>query len=223
MNRHPPSPRPARAAHCARVRPRRRGRPGHAGRHAQAFEFDTGNPDLTVRWDNTRARQPRLARRAARRHDRQHPDRRRRHLQLRPRRHGRQAPRLAQRTRHRLPEALRRAHQRHGWYDGAYGDTSKSNPPAAVNIAELHRQRVQRLHQAPVPRRPGEFLDAFVFGRFDLGDVPLTVKLGRHRCTGASRCSSAATSTASPTRRTRSTCRRVLPPRASRPRNCSAR
>ena len=21
--------------------------------HAQAFEFDTGNPDLTVRWDNT--------------------------------------------------------------------------------------------------------------------------------------------------------------------------
>ena len=50
---------------------------------------------------------------------------------------------------------------------------------AAVH-AELHRQAVQQLYRRLYRGGTGELLDAFVFGRFDLGEVPTTVKLGRH-------------------------------------------
>ena len=68
-----------------------------------------------------------------------------------------------------------------GWYDGAYGSTSKSNPnPPLVNIPSYigheYSNTVKRLYRGP----SGEILDAFVFGGVDLGDVPVQAKLGRH-------------------------------------------
>jgi len=66
------------------------------------------------------------------------------------------------------------------WYDGAYGDTSKSNPnPPLVGIPSYvgnqYSGTVKRLYH-----QGGELLDAFVFGGVDLGDVPVQAKLGRH-------------------------------------------
>ena len=66
------------------------------------------------------------------------------------------------------------------WYDGAYGDTSKSNPnPPLVNIPSY----VNNQYSSTITRLYGqgaEVLDAFVFGGVDLGDVPVRAKLGRH-------------------------------------------
>ena len=69
-----------------------------------------------------------------------------------------------------------------GWYDAAYGRQEQVQPErAAGQHPELHRQRVQRHDQAAVSSGgTGELLDAFVFGRVDLGDVPVQGKLGRH-------------------------------------------
>jgi hypothetical protein len=67
------------------------------------------------------------------------------------------------------------------WYDFAYDSgTSKSNPNAPlVNIPSYignqYSSTVKRLY-----RDGAEFLDAFVFGGVDLGAVPVQAKLGRH-------------------------------------------
>jgi hypothetical protein len=67
------------------------------------------------------------------------------------------------------------------WYDAAYtnlDNTSVStsnhleNGQAALGLSST----TKRYDLGP----SGELLDAFVFGRFDLGDMPLNVKLGRH-------------------------------------------
>jgi Protein of unknown function (DUF1302) len=68
-----------------------------------------------------------------------------------------------------------------GWYDAAYGDKSHSNPnPPLVNIPSYigneYSGTTKRLYHGGT----GELLDAFVFGRIDLGDVPVQAKLGRH-------------------------------------------
>lgn len=67
-----------------------------------------------------------------------------------------------------------------GWYDHAYRDSKlKGNPmyegAAAYPGNKLSRQ-AQRYYHGP----SGEILDAFVFGRFELGDIPLQVKAGQH-------------------------------------------
>ena len=66
------------------------------------------------------------------------------------------------------------------WYDGAYGDTSKSNPNAPLvgipsYVGNQYSSTVKRLYG-----QGGELLDAFVFGAVDLGEVPVRAKLGRH-------------------------------------------
>lgn len=148
---------------------------------AQAFEFDTGNPDLTIRWDNT----PRvnLAWR----------------VENRDNKIGNSAisdegtysfdkgDMVAQRI--DLLTELDIVYQRRfgarvsaaGWYDAAYDGTSRSNPnPPLSNIPSYidnkFSSQVNRLYEGP----GGEILDAFVFGRFDLGEVGTSVKLGRH-------------------------------------------
>jgi hypothetical protein len=66
-----------------------------------------------------------------------------------------------------------------GWYDGAYGDSSKSNPLFAAipsYVGHRYSDTTRRLYQGA----SGEFLDAFVFGGVDLGTVPVQAKLGRH-------------------------------------------
>ncbi len=67
-----------------------------------------------------------------------------------------------------------------GWYDGAYGGTSKSNPnPPLVAIPSYinhqYSSTITKLYE-----KGGELLDGFVFGGVDLGEVPVQAKLGRH-------------------------------------------
>jgi hypothetical protein len=148
---------------------------------AQAFEFDTGIPELSIRWDNTA--RVNLAWRVESRDDKI----------------GNSAlsdegtysfdkgDMVAQRI--DLLSELDIVYQRRfgarvsaaGWYDGAYDGTSRSNPNAPLKnipsyIDNQFSSQVNRLYQGP----GGEILDAFVFGRFDLGEVATSVKLGRH-------------------------------------------
>lgn len=67
-----------------------------------------------------------------------------------------------------------------GWYDNAYDDHKlKSNPDlqgiSAYADGKLSRQ-AQRYYNGP----SGEILDAFVFGTFNLGSIPVSVKAGQH-------------------------------------------
>ncbi|MET0544354.1 MAG: DUF1302 family protein, partial [Variovorax sp.] len=68
-----------------------------------------------------------------------------------------------------------------GWYDDAYGSVSRTNPNAPLTnipsyIGKRYSDYTQRYYHGP----SGELLDAFVFGGVDLGDVPVNMKLGRH-------------------------------------------
>ena len=68
-----------------------------------------------------------------------------------------------------------------GWYDAAYEDLDNrnlgssnhlENGQAALGLSD----ETDRYFRGP----SGEILDAFVFGKFDVGSVPVNVKLGRH-------------------------------------------
>lgn len=68
-----------------------------------------------------------------------------------------------------------------GWWDLAYGNLDRGsaatsnhleNGRAAVGLSDA----TDKYFHGP----SGELLDAFVFGKFDLGGVPLNVKAGRH-------------------------------------------
>ena len=72
------------------------------------------------------------------------------------------------------------------WYDMAYsnrieGDPVLSQAPrgagqGAGRTGGPYTSYTQRWNIGP----SGEFLDAFMFGKFDIGDVPLNIKLGQH-------------------------------------------
>jgi len=68
------------------------------------------------------------------------------------------------------------------WYDAAYDDKVNGNP--AYQAAGLGTAYPGNRYTDPVKRaylHSGELLDAFVFGRIDLGaDMPLDLKAGRH-------------------------------------------
>ena len=111
-----------------------------------------------------------------------------------------------------------------GWYDGAYGGQSQTNPSAPLNaipsyINKQYSNYTDRFYHGP----SGELLDAFMFGGVDLGEVPVHAKLGRHSVYWGESLCWAAICTASLMRRTRWICRRVSPHPVSRPRNCSGR
>jgi hypothetical protein len=68
-----------------------------------------------------------------------------------------------------------------GWWDDAYGSKGRSNPnPPLVNIPSYvgnqYSAYVNRLYHGA----SGELLDAFVFAGFDAGGVPVSIKAGRH-------------------------------------------
>ena len=112
-----------------------------------------------------------------------------------------------------------------GWYDGAYGDTSQSqSEPAAGRHPQLRRQPVQ-LARSSASTTAGAARSSTPSS--SAASTSATCRCrpssAATRSTGASRCCSAATCTASPTRRTRSTCRRASPRPAPKPRNCSGR
>ena len=151
--------------------------------------------------------------------------RRRRRLQLRQGRRGRQAHRPAVRIRHRLQEALRRARQRRRLVRRRLRRQEQVQPePAAGQHPELRRQPVQQLRSSastPARRRAARRL------RLRRRRPRRRAGAGQarppHDLLGRVAASSAATCTASPTRRTRSTCRRASRRRAPKPRSCSGR
>jgi Protein of unknown function (DUF1302) len=68
-----------------------------------------------------------------------------------------------------------------GWMDEAYSDHSVRSPAAGGVIPtsyfnNQYNGKVARYVNGP----SAEFLDAFVWSNFNLGDVPVNVKLGRH-------------------------------------------
>jgi len=146
---------------------------------ALAFEFDTGNPDLSVRWDNT----PRLnlGMRVEKRNDLIGNNQLYDEGTYSFDRGDMVAERLdwfteldviyQKRFGGRVSAQL--------WYDGAYGDYGHSNPlykAIASYPGNKYSDYTRDLYRGP----DAELLDAFAFGRFDLGNVPVTVKLGRH-------------------------------------------
>ena len=147
---------------------------------AQAFDFDTGNPDLSVRWDNTarfnyavrvEGRDPKIGNSALADEGTYSFDK---------------GDAVAKRL-DLLSELDVIFKKRYGarvsgagWYDAAYGDKSKSNPNACRRSPATpdnnYSDYTKRFYKGP----SGELLDAFVFGGFDLGDVPVQGKAGRH-------------------------------------------
>lgn len=146
---------------------------------AQALEFDTGNPDLSVRWDNTVR------------------------YNLATRVEGRDAHignnALADEgtysfdrgdvvsNRLDLLSELDVVYQNRlglrlsatAWYDAAYDGRSRSNPAYAAISSYPNQQYsplINRLYHGP----SGEIMDAFVFANFDVADTPVRAKLGRH-------------------------------------------
>jgi len=151
------------------------------GSAALAFEIDTGNPDLAVRWDNTVR-----ANLAAR-------------VESRDSKIGNSA--LADEGDYSfdngdfvskridlLSEFDVVYQKRYGgrlsgtaWIDGAYSGQSRSNPnPPLVNIPSYINREYSSYTKRFYRGGSGELMDAFVFAGFDLGAVPVNVKLGRH-------------------------------------------
>lgn len=64
------------------------------------------------------------------------------------------------------------------WYDAAYGDMDHSNPAVTKPsyTGNQYSAYTKRFYAGP----SGEILDAFVFGAFDAGNVPVKLKVGRH-------------------------------------------
>jgi hypothetical protein len=146
----------------------------------QAFEIDTGNPDLSLRWDTTarlnyavrveqrddRIGNSPIADEGTWRFDR--------------------GDAVAQRI-DLLSELDVVYRKRFGgrvsaaaWYDGAYSGQSRSNPNAPlVNIPSYAGHAYSPLTKRLYRGGSGEILDAFVFGGADVGDIPVQAKLGR--------------------------------------------
>jgi hypothetical protein len=151
------------------------------GGEAAAFEFDTGNPDLSIRWDNTfrynlgvrvEGRDSKIGNSAVSDE-------------------GTYSFDTGSAVTNRidvLSELDVVWKKRYGfrvsgagWYDAAYDDNSSSNPNAPlVNIPSYLNRRytpyINKYYQGP----DAELLDAFGFANFDLGAAPTAVKVGRH-------------------------------------------
>lgn len=148
---------------------------------AMAFEIDSGNPDLSVRWDNTvrlnlatrvEARDPKIGNSAVADEGTYSFDK---------------GDMVAQRV-DLLSEFDLVFKKRSGlrvsaaaWFDGAYGSKSRSNPNAPLSaipsyIGNQYSDTIKHLYRGGT----GEILDAFVFTGFDVGESPVSVKFGRH-------------------------------------------
>ena len=150
---------------------------------AQAFEIGTGNPDLSIRWDNTVkgtagvravARQGKLANvpnfdEGDYRFDR--------------------GDFVTKRI--DVLSEFDVVYQRSygfrvsgaGWYDNAYDDTTVKQNPALARagwqssyFGNEYSNTTKRFYRGP----SGEILDAFAFGKLDLGPSPLNFKIGQH-------------------------------------------
>jgi hypothetical protein len=150
-----------------------------AASSAGAFEFDTGSPDFTLRWDNTvrynlatrvQARDPNIGNSAVSDEGDYVFDK---------------GDLVANRF-DLLSELDGVYMKRYGfrasaaaWYDAAYSDHGASNPlleKFASYPGNVYSDYTKNLYKGP----DAELMDAFVFGTVDVGDVPVQIKAGRH-------------------------------------------
>ena len=152
-----------------------------ASGNALAFDIDLGNPDLSLRWDNTVRYN--LGVRVDERNDKLANDA----IADEGTYSFDQGDIVTNRL--DLLSELDFVYREHSgvrfsgaaWYDNAYDDRSHANPNAPLSqipsyTGNEYSHTVKRFYQGP----SGELLDAFAFTRFDLGKVPVTVKAGRH-------------------------------------------
>lgn len=153
---------------------------------AQAFEIDTGSPDLKLRWDNT------VRYSTAARLEKQSPGLSR--TQFGPT--GVVGPNNINQddgdnnftrgivsNRLDLLSELDASYDNVGgrvsaaaWYDAVYNRGNQNTTTSANHTPRNEFPDETR----KVMGRKAELLDAFVFGKFQLGDTPATVRLGRH-------------------------------------------
>ena len=151
---------------------------------ARAIDFDTGNPDLHVRWDNTlkyslamRLKSPSAELTSDVNTDDGDFNFKKDSLILD------RVDLLSEFDAHYKDVGLRVSGA--AWYDEVYNrhnDNPGPNPPNATPYPsslsvpfDEFPAATRRLHG-----RDAEVLDAFVFGKTDLGDMPLTGRLGKH-------------------------------------------
>jgi len=152
-----------------------------AGANAFAVEFDTGNPDLSVRWDNTvkYSAAARLQRQDAALLGRPNNDDGDRNFNK-----GLVSNRLDLLSEFDAVYAKRYGlrFSAAGWYDDVY-NRANDNPgfsggafPNQVSVPfNAFTNTTRRLHG-----RKLEALDGFLFGGFDIGSVRTTVRFGQH-------------------------------------------
>lgn len=148
--------------------------------NAQAFQFDTGNPDITTRWDNTlkysaawrtEGRSDKLTTGTAAVNgddgDRNFSG-------------GMISDRLD------LLSEFDISYQNVGarvsgaaWYDDVYNKSNDNNSPGTNNSTSVDydhfTDQTRKLHG-----REGEILDAFIYGKADWGDMPVSGRIGQY-------------------------------------------
>ncbi len=148
---------------------------------ARAMEIGTGNPDLSIRWDNTvranyavrvESRDPKIGNSALADEGTYSFDK-----------GDAVAKRLDLLSEFDVIYKRRFGARISGtaWVDGAYGSTSRGNPNPPLSgipsyVGGQYSSTIKRLYRGG----SGEILDAFVFGSVDFGEVPVRAKLGRH-------------------------------------------
>lgn len=144
-----------------------------------AMELDTGNPDMSVRWDNTirynlgvrtENQDPRIANSSTNDESDRKFDR----------------GDIVTNRLDLLSELDAVYKGKHGirlsgaaWYDNAYRDhsvTTAAGLPSPSYINGTYNSTTQRFYNGP----SGELLDAFLFTNFDVGGTPIGVRLGKH-------------------------------------------
>jgi hypothetical protein len=148
---------------------------------ASAMEIGTGNPDLSLRWDNTVRLN--LATRVEGRDDKIGNSALADEGTYSFDRGDLVAKRFDLLSEFDLVYKKRFGVRVSGtaWYDDAYSSASKSNPNAPlVNIPSYVNRQYSSTTKRLYRGGSGELMDAFVFGGVDLGDVPVRAKLGRH-------------------------------------------
>lgn len=148
-----------------------------SGGSASAFEFDTGNSDLKIRWDNNlkystmwRLKSPSSVLLADVNQDDG----------------DRNFSRGLVSNRVDLLSELDVVYKDVGlrvsgaaWYDTVYNRGNDNDSPMTANAASVGHDHFTRATRN-LHGRKGELLDAFVFGRFQAAGMPLTLRAGQH-------------------------------------------
>ena len=150
------------------------GTPGHS----QAFEFDTGNPDLRIRWDNT------LKYSAAWRTEGQSDRLTEGSTSLNLDDGDRNFDKGLISSRVDVLSEMDITYQNVGarisgaaWYDDAYNRNTDNNAADRINSfdGDDFPDATRTLHG-----RKAELLDAFVFAKGDVGEMPASARLGQY-------------------------------------------